>query len=318
MYEIENLILILANLKHFELDAVNSATDLADGQRLEKITGRLVTFNFIFLLTITEVEQVLGGFRTWFWREKRWFVVYENAALFTVPRFAQTHCIDSFQRPFYSTCVDENIFINKITMLELSKSLVDAKHYFPNVRTLNIKCDVVQLENLTFVIDINRLEHLILSFPIRSSMLDVHKLLNMHGIRKLSIMTDSVQLLEQFKGMQFKNITTLEIKSENEFRKAFNVEQLCSIFPLVERLNVKPINKETIIRMTDGFSHLSNASFYLDLVTWGETAAWQVKPERALYATRQLLNSAYTCRYKNRCLHAWISKQVSQFLLKET
>lgn len=66
IYDIEDVLVILPHLKHFELDARRYSNSLADGQRWEKITGRLATFNFIFRLTIIEVEQVLDSFRTWF------------------------------------------------------------------------------------------------------------------------------------------------------------------------------------------------------------------------------------------------------------
>ncbi|CAF1372412.1 unnamed protein product, partial [Rotaria sp. Silwood1] len=50
----ESLLLNLSRLKHFELHAEKDAIDLANGQRWENISGSLVTFNFLFYVTLPE------------------------------------------------------------------------------------------------------------------------------------------------------------------------------------------------------------------------------------------------------------------------
>ncbi|CAF2877095.1 unnamed protein product [Rotaria sp. Silwood2] len=311
MNPIEHVLLILHCLKHFELHAGKQAIDLADGQRWENITGSLVTFNFNFHMALTDVETILDSFRTLFWLEKSWFVAYENDRLFSVPRFANTHCNGNFQRPIHSTVLDDKIFLDNITTLGLSHPLVDMKHYFSHVRILKIN-DIIKLESLSSIIDVDQVKHLMLSFPIIQPLPNATHLLNMHSLRELSIMTNLFQLIEQLKGMQFENIRTLDMISTLIFDDRYPVEQLCSIFPFVERLHVKSIHKATMIRMISGFTHLSNASFCLNSLSKTDQTDWQVKSERALYGARRLTNFCYTCRYNNSYLHVWIGEQVSQ------
>ncbi|CAF3071648.1 unnamed protein product [Rotaria sp. Silwood2] len=212
----------------------------------------------------------------------------------------------------HSTVIDDKTFLDNITTLELSRPLVDSEHYFPHVRTLIINNDI-QLETLSSIIDINRVEHLIIYFPIMQSPPNICHLLSTDCLQKLSIMSNPFQLLKQFRGMKFENIRTLETKCDCEFGDNYPIEELCSTFPRVERLHIRSINQATMIRMIDGFTHLSIASFYFDSLSNTNEKYWQVKPEWALYGARRLTNSSYTCGYKDSILHAWISEQVSQF-----
>ncbi|CAF3034465.1 unnamed protein product, partial [Rotaria sp. Silwood2] len=131
----------------------------------------------------------------------------------------------------------------------------------------------------------------------------------MSGLRELSIMTNPYQLLKQLKGTQFKNNRALAMPSAFIFDDQYPIEQLCFIFPCVQRLRIDSINKAMMIRMIDGFTHLSNASFCLKSLSKRDQNDWQVKPEWALYEAQRLKCSTYTCRYENSYLHAWISEQ---------
>ncbi|CAF2819952.1 unnamed protein product, partial [Rotaria sp. Silwood2] len=306
--DIEYVLLNLPHLKHFELHGKKVNPGLANGHLWENITSSLATFNFIFHLRITEIEPILHSFRTFFWSEKRWFVAYENDRLFTVPRFANDRCIDNFQSPVYSTALDDKIFTDSITTLVLSQSFVNFQQQLPNVRTLQIASDV-HPHHLSCIINVKRVEHLILSFPILQPLSNIVHILNIYGLRELSIMTNPFQLLEQLKGMQFKNIRTLTMPSAFIFDDHYPVEQLCFIFPCVQRLRIDSINKAIMIRMIDGFIHLSDASFCLKSFSKRDQIDLKVKPEWALYEVRRLKCFTYTCRYENSYLHVWISEQ---------
>ncbi|CAF4618956.1 unnamed protein product [Rotaria socialis] len=312
MNHIENVMLNLLRLKHLQLQLINSDINLADGQRWESVTSSLITFNFNFYIRLNEIERTLDTFRSLFWLQKRWFVAYEYWRLFSVPYFTNVHYQNSFQRFMHSTVIDDKTFLDNITTLELSRPLVDSEHYFPHVRTLIIINDI-RLETLSSIIDINRVEHLILYFPITQALPNICHLLSTDCLQKLSIMSNPFRLLKQFRGMKFENIRTLEVKYDFEFGENYPIEELCSIFPRVERLHIRSINQATMIPMIDGFTHLSSASFYFDSLSNTNKEHWQVKPEWALYGARRLTNSSYICEYQDSTLHAWISEQVSQF-----
>ncbi|CAF2092260.1 unnamed protein product [Rotaria magnacalcarata] len=311
---IQYLLLNLAHLKHFELHAAKGAVYLANGTMWENITGSLNTFNFIFYAKLVEVEKTLDTFRSQFWLEKRWFVAYEYDCLFSVPRFSKRDCNVNFQRPIYSTAIDDKIFLDKITILELSEPLIGMKHRFAHVRTLKVNC-IVQMETLSSIIDVNRIEHLILSCPALHSLPIMSQLLKMKCLQKLSIITNPFELLIQLREMQFGNIRTLNIDYNFVLVKRYSFKQLFYIFPCVERLHMKSISKANMICMINGFKHLSNASFSLDSLSEIDERNWVAQPGLALDGAWRLTSDNYTCRYEHSHLDVWISKQVSQFHL---
>lgn len=312
---IERLLLNLPCLKHFELHVERARSDLADGQRWENLTNSLITFNFDFSIELVEIEEILATFRTSYWLDKCWFVAHERYRLFSVPHFAQTSCNDRFHPPIHSTALDDSIYLNNITDLEISQTSVNITHRFPQVHTLRLN-SVVKIENLAAVIDIDRVEHLILCLPIFQSLSNAFYLLHLSRLCKLSIMSNPFPLVQQLKGAHFEQIRTLEMKSDMEVDDAYCVEQLCSIFPRVERLRVQVVTTETMIRLIDGFKCLSNGSFFVSSLPAITRGDWLVKPEWAIYGSQRLRNNTYSCGYDGSYLHVWIGEQVSLLQLR--
>jgi hypothetical protein len=311
MDSIEDLLLHLPRLKHLELHVGNAPTGLADGQRWENLTDSLITFNFNFHVALVEIEETLATFRTPYWLEKCWFVAYEANRLFSVPYFARNHCNDTFQPPIHSTVLDDCIYLNNINYFEISQTSVDIARHFPHVHTLRLN-NGVAIETLTTIIDINRIEHLILCLPIFQSLPNAFQLLCLPRLCRLSIMSSPFPLVQQLRGNRFEQIRSLEMNSAMIFDDNFSVEQLCSIFPRVERLHVQAITTATMIRMIDGFKCLSNASFAFPSLPAITRDYWLVKPEWAIYGTQRLTKNTYSCGYDGSYLHVWISEQVSQ------
>ena len=144
--------------------------------------------------------------------------------------------------PIHSTVLDDSIYLNNITDLEISQRSVDTTHRLPYVHTLRLNTDV-GMGTLSAAIDINRVEHLILCLPIFQSHPNAFQLLYLSRVCRLLIISSPFPLFEQLKGTRFEQIITLEISSAMTFDDNFSVEQLCSIFPRVERLRVQSIAK---------------------------------------------------------------------------
>lgn len=311
MKYINYLIVNLSHLKYFELHAEKGAFYLTNGKRWEDVTRGLDTFNFIFYTRLSNIEETLETYRSPFWMKRRWFVTYDNNRLFSVPRFATKYSNGNFQRPRYSTVIDEKILHNNITILELSEPWINIKYYFTQVRTLKVNGSI-QFDILLSIIDVDRVEHLILSSPMPPALSNVDRLLTMKGIRKLTILTNPFQLIEQLRGEKFQNIRTLNIDYTFIVVKRYQLKQLFSIFPNVERLRIKSVNKAIMICMIDGFQCLSNASFSFSCLSETDENNWQIRPEQALNGSHRLRNSNYTCRYEHSHVDAWIGEQVSQ------
>ncbi|CAF3936133.1 unnamed protein product [Rotaria sordida] len=134
--QLEEMMSNLPRLKHLILIA-NCNRDVVNGQRWQMILQHLITFNFMFYLSVSLESQDLDSFRTSFWlEEKHWFVACGRKNLYSVPHFYQTTADEDFQFPLCSTVSDNIIFYETINRLTLSSISNNTNHYFPHVQTL--------------------------------------------------------------------------------------------------------------------------------------------------------------------------------------
>ncbi len=222
--------------KHLDLD-IAVPMDIIDGNQWKYLVSQLYTFDFRFPLLKKPSTQILDSFQSPFWlKEKRWFVAFDDnqspPCLFTVPRFApKTVHYSTNYHPIVSTSTELclNQFIHTLN-LSMFRPLT---HDFPNVTTLvfDMKKKFNQNEVLPY-----------LQLPSLHSLAFVNRSLLYVLSRKFV-----------FKSIRILNVKTPVSKT--------NSEQISTIFPQVERLEVTINDKDTMLLLIDGLKYLSIAKF---------------------------------------------------------
>ncbi|CAF4832592.1 unnamed protein product [Rotaria sp. Silwood1] len=248
----------LFQLKHFEFQ-VDNGDDFDNGQRWEKLTKSLITFNFKF--KIRYLFESLNSFRTSFWlEEKHWFVVYNNEDLYTIPRFAPIEFYINNVSFIMSNLSNHSIFCERITKLIVSTEIFNENFYFPNVKILKMNC-LISIERLSNIINLNKIKHLILSSQYSISMF-LFILPVMPFLDELTITGYLVPvLIKELQNNIIKQIRSLNLRF-CYFEKESITKILCHLFPCIEYLNISLINStKDIIFFIQQFKYLLNASF---------------------------------------------------------
>ncbi|CAM2729389.1 unnamed protein product [Rotaria socialis] len=302
MTQMERLLPNLTQLINFELHA-KGRRDLADGHRWKVLTEGLVTFNFKFQIYSSPDDLTLSSFRNEFWvREKRWYVAYKEEYLFSIPYFApvEVHCSSVSLLSVWKTANDTSFYEN-VTKLNLSPCPSE-----DNIRIISTMMDFGCIQQLT----ISKLNHILfLNFY----------LLSMHCLHTLCINGSlSLDYIEQIRHFRFEQIRTLKISSNSKITDYF-IEELLRIFPCVKHLYVSCLqSRAQMIRLIDGFQHLSSASFTITSWHQENERHCYFEPELLIRDSRRLTRGTYRCRFyrsmrgsQSYDIHIWIEEKVS-------
>jgi hypothetical protein len=312
MNKMEQLMAKLPSLKYLELYA-NGYADLLDGQRWQTITSDLITFNFMFTLSIDVDVKDLNSFRSPFWlHEKHWFVAYVHGHLFSVPHFAETKTNEEFQLPALSTLPDITILNERITHLTLSEPNIDINHRFNQVQTLSMSHSF-PLSFIEQIVDLNRIQHLILCSMTKylGSILLINKMPNLY---RISIKNKVKCFLKEVSGKSFEKIRNLEIgdrysSNDDDDDDNYNIEQLYFVFPHIEHLHVAHwCSTVQILNFINQFKRLSTASFCCLRWLFNEenTNEYIITIRTALNQNQSSQNMNYTYRFDRSSVHIWL------------
>ncbi|UJR19477.1 hypothetical protein I4U23_022608 [Adineta vaga] len=320
MDQMKQLMVNLPRLQYLEL-LTSGSIDLINGYAWERLTRRLIMFEFKFFVQIDWIEDILHSFRTPFWiREKQWFVACTWECLYSVPYFSDTCTDTSFLPPVYTTAPNDDIFFNHINQLSITNSTRTLQGYFRHVKSLELKVSNSH-QNLSIFIDLNQIETLILSTIIdRLTVLFLLTLLP--RLRQLSITCELAKFLDETENISLGQIRILEITEPLIYNDFSTLGHLARLFPNVEVLHVKSIQwKIGIARLMDRLENLSNATF--QLVTTKSVLNQENETESSMIKTiidetRYLKNETFSCRctslpttiqnHITDC-HFWIDKQ---------
>jgi hypothetical protein len=318
MSEMEQLLSQLPCLKYLELKA-RAKDDIANGYQWEVLTNSLITFNFKFSVSSVDISSHLSSFCTPFWlEEKRWFVAYQNQSLFSIPHFAP-HDIDiSEPLGIFSTAPNITYLYNHVNKIIIKTAEIKHNHYFTHVQTLKLErgC-TISLKTIQSIIDLNHVEHLIVSsvdnlllfMPLKCTMPQLHKLTFYY----FNIEDE----IEQVRRYRFEQILKLELRAFGTFTD-YIIEELFRLFPSVQHLEVACYiySEETMIRVIDGFKHLSNASFRDIISPINHESSLCQNANKIIQHSEQLTSKNFRVRrYRpldnNSMYNWWIDKQVS-------
>jgi hypothetical protein len=307
MDDIERMLSNLPRLKYLELVA-NCNNDVVNGQRWQMKVKSLVTFKFMFYLSVQLQSQDLDSFRTSFWlEEKRWFVAYIHRRLFSVPYFTLTETDENFRSPLYSTVTTNTMFYESIGKLQLTETCGNVNNHFTHIQTLTL-CVPILLPTLEKTVNLNRVQHLILRFSIEN--FPIKLLINeMPDLHRISIEYDVKNFLKQVRCETIEKIRILEISNPFMDIDDYNIEQLCTVFSNIKHLHVDHIcSTIQIFDFLDRFKHLSTASFHY--VSWSaseeEVQQCRLKIQSVLDRIRRLQKLNYTYRFDCLSVHIWI------------
>ncbi|CAF4123406.1 unnamed protein product, partial [Rotaria sordida] len=321
MNEIEKFLLNFPCLKHLEL-FTRIHDNFVTGHQLEILSKDLITFKFIFKITLHSIEETLDTFRALFWlQEKCWFVAYENNYLYTVPCSMYTHINEHFQPPTYSTLLKNSIFYDNIIKLTLYVKLIETCHRFNNITILEIGYENISIETLSAIVNLSGIMNLTLPSSMNKS--KIKYLLNkMPRLQYLSIDTlMSNETFEEFQNigrnfldniqdLQLKQICELKISDYHIIDDLYTIDQLCCIFPSIERLHISIGRLNTIIQLINCFKYLSIISLNLKYLSDKEKEYFASKSELIIDQIRQMIILTYKYQMANPCLHLWIKKEI--------
>jgi hypothetical protein len=309
------------HLKYLELKA-SVLIDLADGYEWQILAMSLITFYFKFNVSYLHGDDILNSFRTPFWlEEKRWYVACHREYLFSVPHFTPDH-IDSVNlSDFYSTAPDHFIIYNHLNKFTVDTILINHNHRFTHIKTLVIRFST-SLQILESVIDLNQVEHLIVSsldclfklIPLERAMPQLYKLTVTKGI--------TIGMIKQNQHNRFEQIRKLEISiSEKEID--YIIEELFRLFPCMQHLIYKsPIrSKQIMVHFIDRFTYLLNASFFTDSSFSVTESRFCRDSNTIIQHSRRLIKNKFTCQIYHSSIdnlsydiHWWMEPQVIWYL----
>lgn len=252
----------LIYLKHFVLET-HAEDDILNVRRWEKLTAKLHTFNFKFYI-MNSSSHNLDSYRTSFWlKEKHWYVALDYNSIFSIPYFCPSEQTFLDRLFIDSTAPDNQIFYDKINKLNVVTISDGKKNYFCNyVKILNTRYSILP-ETLSSIMDLHKVEQL--SIPTLDDLRVFHPLITtMPKLYHLSINQPITEdQMKKMKDYQFKLIHHLII-SVDSLNRDYIIEVLGHLFPCTKHLTYMTLVLliDDIIRLIDGFHHLSHASFY--------------------------------------------------------
>ncbi|CAF4474520.1 unnamed protein product [Rotaria sp. Silwood2] len=262
-----------------EID-IEEAKDIIDGNQWKYLVSHLQTFDFHFCLADRLNKQILDSFRSSFWlTQKRWFVAYDDlqssSSLFTVPRFAPKNIIYllNYDTP---SCTSSDLCLDQYVDILNLPTLRPLMHHFINVTSLILQTDKdLCLDRILPYLALPQLK----SFS----------LVNTSLLAQLSTET-------RFESIRSLTIDTLEIK--------FHAEQICIVFPRIERLKIGISDQETMLLLIDRLKHLSLVTFVYPQPSMFTNITYEWFVENS---SRFKENKNFTCNINKVEIHLWIS-----------
>ncbi|CAF0737185.1 unnamed protein product [Rotaria sordida] len=260
--------------RHLNVD-VEDVKDIIDGHQWKYSVSHLQTFDFRFCLSHKSSEQILDSFRSSFWLEqKQWFVAYDDhqssPCLFTVPRFAPKNIIYSSN---YRTlpCTSSDLYFDQFVDILTLPTLCPLKHRFINVTSLVSQTyNTISLDQILPFLQLPRLQSL--------------------AFVNAPVLTKNI----------FQSIRSLTI---NRTVMKYSAEQICIVFPRLERLYIKIDDPDTMLLLIDRLKHVSivtfvycQSSLFKDL-----THEWFIQN-----STRLMANNNFTCHKNGDKIHLWM------------
>ncbi|CAF3829748.1 unnamed protein product [Rotaria sp. Silwood1] len=308
MSHLEEMMSNLPRLKHLIL-IVNCNCDVVNGQRWQMIVQHLITFNFMFNLSVSLESQDLDSFRTSFWlEEKHWFVACGRKNLYSVPHFYQTTVDEDFQFPLFSTVSDNIIFYETINRLTLSSISNNTNHYFPHVQTLGIDYPHC-ISTLKSILDLCRVQHFVLNLSVKHFPV-MYLLREMPNLCEISIKKEMNIFLKRICSKKLKNIRRLTISESFINTSIYSIEKLSMIFPNIEHLHIYHTCSTTeMIDFLDRFKHLKTASFqYMPHYSNREEVQKSCHNIRSVFDQIQCCQKLnFTYRFDKLSVHIWFS-----------
>ncbi|CAF1334995.1 unnamed protein product [Rotaria sordida] len=301
MIQIKQLLSRMPNLRHFELDT-QGYMDLIDGQQWELLVSHLIVFDFrIYLLCLSlniSEENILESFRSLFWLEyKHWLVAYNSSHMqhiFTVPRFASNIVMHPYI-DWPPSCTSSNFdFDQYITCLHLS-SLNSIPHRFTNITSLIFGIEETII-NSRLVAFLNLVKHI--------------PFLNSISFRDLSVLK---YMPNDIVFKQIRNLYVRDINTRANIPLRLDINQLCNIFPLLERLSLELTSRQDLLLLIDQLRYLSIAKFGLyhsssidqrSFRSLSVTRDWLMKNSRRLKT-----NNNFTYKLINNKIHLWMNNE---------
>ncbi|CAF1310268.1 unnamed protein product [Rotaria sordida] len=311
MKNMEQLLGNFPSLKYLELHA-NGHADLVDGKQWQKLTNRLITFNFNFYIPNDLESQDLDSFRSPYWLdEKHWFVACINRSLLSVPYFAETCTNDEFQPITVSTLPDNTIFYNYITQLTLSEPVVDINQRFPRVHTLAM-VHSIPLSSIERIVDLNRVQQLDLYSKTDYS--GIRFIINeMSNLCRISIKSRIKCFLEEVQYKSYDKIRKLEIgnrySTDDDYEDDYSIEQLCIVFPKIEHLNIGHWDSRiSIFHFINRFPQLSTVSFRFSnwIISEEQRDKNIIEVKSILEQNRLFHKFDYTYRFDRSSVYIWL------------
>lgn len=266
-------------ITHLNVD-IEEAMDIIDGNQWKYIVSHIHTFDFRFYLSKIPSRPILDSFQTQFWLEqKSWIVAFDDSpsspCLFTIPRFAPRKAIYSIDYHSLPCTLPEICLDQSIRILHLP-TLLPLTHDFINVTILVLEID----ENL-----------------------DQDKILPYLQLPHLrSLIFGNLSLFDVLSSkFVFKSIRELDIKTT--ISKS-NAEQLCTIFPQIERLYTTIDDINTIVLLIDGLKFLSILKFIYSDLSFMKTLTRNWLQENC---SRLKIDKDFTFRLNVNTAHLWIS-----------
>lgn len=266
-------------IRHLNVD-IEEAMDIIDGNQWKYLVSHIHTFDFRFYLSKIPIKAMLKSFQTPFWVEqKHWVVAFDNSlsspCLYTVPRFAAktaVYSLDYHSIPCTSSelCLDQFI---RTLHLPILRPLI---HDFTNVTSLLLETN----ENFD--------HNMILPF------------LQLPQLRSLSF--DDLSLFDVLSSeLSFKSIRELDVKT---IVSKSNAEQLCVIFPQIERLYITIDDSDTMLFLIDKLKYLSIAKFIYSNLSFMKTLTRKWFQEQSSRLTKK---NHFTCRINTDSIHLWMN-----------
>jgi hypothetical protein len=272
-------------------------------------------------MSFLNVDDTLDSFRTSFWlEEKRWFVaqVQEDRSVFSIPYFAPDEIEIPERLRICSTAPNGTFLYDNVDKITIKAAEIQHHHYFTLIETLELECSIL-LETLDSVMDLHQIKYLII--PSLNDLLIFMPLKDkIPRLNELTIKnTLTIDMIERIRSYRFEQIRKLEL-SISGVHSDYIIEELFRLFPSIYHLEVKDYveSERTMIRLIDGFKHLSNASFHVRSSSNDCDSSLYQNRNLIIQHSRRLIPDNFTCRIyhssDNHLLYNWwIDNHVSQF-----
>ncbi|CAF4196160.1 unnamed protein product, partial [Rotaria sordida] len=122
--------------------------------------------------------------------------------------------------------------------------------------------------------------------------------------------------LDNIQDLQLKQICELKISDYHIIDDLYTIDQLCCIFPSIERLHISIGRLNTIVQLINCFKYLSIISLNLKYLSDKEKEYFASKSELIIDQIRQMIILTYKYQMANSCLHLWIKKESEEIIRK--